>query len=131
MFQFLIHNDIQTNYLPAIYPGPHWDTISLPFTGSYSDHRHKRQTRWFPPSVWNYNEVLHLIPSATFVTLLRDPVDCWESNYVYMGLQNAFKMDINEFAASEKVSQSYFKRVRQTEDLVLIVCVFFRHGQKR
>ena len=37
------------------------------------------------------------------VTLLRDPVDCWESNYVYMGLQNAFKMDINEFAASEKV----------------------------
>ena len=60
--------------------------------------------------MWNYNEVLHLIPSATFVTLLRDPVDCWESNYVYMGLQNAFKMDINEFAASEKVSQSYFKR---------------------
>ena len=40
------------------------------------------------------------------VTLLRDPVDCWESNYVYMGLQNAFKMDINEFAASEKVENS-------------------------
>ena len=40
------------------------------------------------------------------VTLLRDPVDCWESNYVYMGLQNAFKMDINEFAASEKVLNS-------------------------
>ena len=54
-------------------------------------------------SVWNYNEVRKLLPSATFVTLLRDPVDCWESNYVYMGLQNAFKMDINEFAASEKV----------------------------
>ena len=40
------------------------------------------------------------------VPLLRDPVDCWESNYVYMGLQNAFKMDINEFAASEKVLNS-------------------------
>ena len=25
-------------------------------------------------------------------------VDCYESNYVYMGLQNAFKMDINKFA---------------------------------
>ena len=28
----------------------------------------------------------------------RDPVDCYESNYVYMGLQKAFKMDINKFA---------------------------------
>jgi hypothetical protein len=25
-------------------------------------------------------------------------VDCYESNYVYMGLQNAFKMDVNKFA---------------------------------
>ena len=37
------------------------------------------------------------------ILFARDPVDCYESNYVYMGLQNAFKMDINEFAASEKV----------------------------
>ena len=57
--------------------------------------------------MWNYSEVRKLLPSATFVTLLRDPVDCWESNYVYMGLQNAFKMDINEFAASERVKRNY------------------------
>ena len=49
------------------------------------------------------------------VTLLRDPVDCWESNYVYMGLQNAFKMDINEFAASEKVWDFRY-------DMILIDC---------
>ena len=73
----------------------------MPFTGFFS------RTIFFVNhsifSVWNYSEVRKLLPSATFVTLLRDPVDCWESNYVYMGLQNAFKMDINEFAASERV----------------------------
>jgi len=49
-------------------------------------------------SVWNYNEVKKVLPSAVYITLLRDPVDCYESNYVYMGLQKAFKMDINKFA---------------------------------
>ena len=73
-------------------------------------------------SVWNYNEVRKLLPSATFVTLLRDPVDCWESNYVYMGLQNAFKMDINEFAASEKV---IFKDI--VNNLIGNLC---RHNQE-
>ena len=42
-------------------------------------------------SVWNYNEVKKILPSAVYVTLLRAPVDCFESNYVYMGLQNAYK----------------------------------------
>ena len=41
---------------------------------------------------------LQVIPDAKYFTLLRDPVDSFESNYVYMGLQNAFKMDINQFA---------------------------------
>ena len=36
-------------------------------------------------------------PSAR-ITLLRDPVDLFESGYVYMGLENAYKMNINEFA---------------------------------
>ncbi len=38
------------------------------------------------------------MPGAAAITLLRDPVDCFESNYVYMGLQKRYKMDINEFA---------------------------------
>ena len=32
------------------------------------------------------------------ILFARDPVDCYESNYVYMGLEKAFKMDINKFA---------------------------------
>ena len=39
-----------------------------------------------------------VLPEALYITLLRDPVNCYESNYVYMGLQNAFRMDINKFA---------------------------------
>ena len=39
-----------------------------------------------------------MLPAAAYITLLRDPVRCYESNYVYMGLQNAFRMDINKFA---------------------------------
>lgn len=52
-------------------------------------------------SVWNYVEVKRLIPEAKFVTILRDPVDSFESNYVYMGLERVFKMDINEFAQKQ------------------------------
>ena len=55
----------------------------------------------FPFSNWNYNEVRRLLPNATFVTILRDPVACFESNFVYMGLQQDFGMDINQFAGSE------------------------------
>jgi hypothetical protein len=32
------------------------------------------------------------------MTILRDPLDCFESNYVYMGLEAAFGMNINQFA---------------------------------
>ena len=39
-----------------------------------------------------------LIPGGLTVTLLRDPVDMFESGYVYLGLQSGYKMDINEFA---------------------------------
>ena len=43
-------------------------------------------------SVWNYEEVHKILPEAVFITLLRDPVHCFESNYVYMGLENIFKL---------------------------------------
>ena len=49
-------------------------------------------------SIWNYAEVKKVLPAAVYITLLRDPVTCYESNYVYMGLEKAFKMDINKFA---------------------------------
>ena len=40
-----------------------------------------------------------LIPGGMTLTLLRDPVDTFESGYVYLGLQRGYNMDINEFAA--------------------------------
>ena len=42
-------------------------------------------------SVWNHDEVEKIIPDAIHITLLRDPVSCYESNYVYMGLEKIFK----------------------------------------
>ena len=42
-------------------------------------------------SVWSYNELNKIIPNAVHVTLLRNPVTCYESNYVYMGLERVFK----------------------------------------
>ena len=45
----------------------------------------------FLSSVWSYNELNKIIPNAIHVTLLRDPVTCYESNYVYMGLERVFK----------------------------------------
>ena len=40
-----------------------------------------------------------MIPGGMTLTLLRDPVDTFESGYVYLGLQRGYNMDINEFAA--------------------------------
>ena len=42
-------------------------------------------------SVWNDEEVSKVIPNAIHITLLRDPVSCYESNYVYMDLERIFK----------------------------------------
>ena len=50
-------------------------------------------------SLWNGPEVDKVItrPSKRF-TLLRDPVDTFESGYVYMGLEKSYGMNINEYA---------------------------------
>lgn len=50
-------------------------------------------------SVWNYTEVKKIIPSAAFITLLRDPVDCFESSYMFNGMDKNYKADINEYAS--------------------------------
>ena len=63
----------------------------------------------YPSSKWNYKEVRRFLPKAAFITILRDPVDCFESNFVYMGLQRDFRMDINQFAGSEVLHLNFFK----------------------
>ncbi len=47
---------------------------------------------------WNYTEVNKMVPGAQYITILRDPLWTFESNYVYMGAQNARKADLNQFA---------------------------------
>ena len=49
-------------------------------------------------SIWNLAQVRKLVPNGPVITILRDPVDVFESGYVYMGLEKRYKMDINSFA---------------------------------
>ena len=75
----------------------------------------KRYALWNPENVfniftfhslWNYNEVRKLVPTGPAITILRDPVDLFESGYVYMGLAKAFRMDINKYAETRAISRS-------------------------
>ena len=50
-------------------------------------------------SFWNTNEVKKIIGiNATFITILRDPLEVFESGYVYFGFEKHFNLDINQFA---------------------------------
>ena len=50
-------------------------------------------------SLWNGPQVDLVIPKPSKrITLLRDPVDTFESGFVYMGLAKNLKMNINEYA---------------------------------
>ena len=49
-------------------------------------------------SQWNINQVKKLVGiDAIFITILRDPVDVFESGYVYFGIENILELDINEY----------------------------------
>lgn len=49
-------------------------------------------------SQWNLKEVQKLVGiKAEFITILRDPVEVFESGYVYFGIQDFLQMDINQF----------------------------------
>lgn len=52
-------------------------------------------------SIWNKYQVRKLVPNGPVITILRDPVDVFESGYVYMGLEKRYRMDINAFARSK------------------------------
>ena len=38
-------------------------------------------------SVWNHSEARKVVPHGPVVTLIRDPVDMFESGYVYFGIK--------------------------------------------
>ena len=45
------------------------------------------------------------------ITILRDPVELFESGYVYMGLSKYYNMDINKFAKSKILMKSAERKV--------------------
>ena len=49
---------------------------------------------------WEFREVKKLLPIGYYLTILRDPVDYFESMYVYNVFGFHFGMDINAFAAT-------------------------------
>ena len=52
-------------------------------------------------SIWNLPEVRKLVPRGKVVSILRNPVEAFESGYKYLGWQKFFQMDINQFAKSK------------------------------
>ena len=59
---------------------------------------------------WDAAEVKSLVPGAFAVTILRSPVEAFESYYSYMNIDTKLSMDINEFAmalAVRKVRLSF------------------------
>ena len=51
-------------------------------------------------SFWNTNEVKKIIGiNATFITILRDPLEVFESGYVYFGFEKFFRKNINKFVS--------------------------------
>ena len=64
-------------------------------------------------------------PSPRF-TLLRDPVDTFESGYVYMGLEKQYKMNINEYA--KKIARDGFPNRKPLSKYLSNFTVLHRSG---
>lgn len=62
---------------------------------------------------WNQSEVEKIMPEDTiYVTMLRHPVDLFESLWSYSKLSAAYGMTLEEFAFANKSSEKFRKRVR-------------------
>ena len=54
-------------------------------------------------TIWNRAEVAaSLGPGATYLTILREPVELFESLWSYAGLASYYNMDLETFATSPK-----------------------------
>ena len=54
-------------------------------------------------TIWNKAEVERTLgPGAVYITILRDPVELFESLWVYAGLQKYYNIDLESFALAEK-----------------------------
>ena len=54
-------------------------------------------------SIWNGAEVRRTLgPGTTYITILRDPVELFESLWGYAGFQKYYNLDLESFALAEK-----------------------------
>jgi len=54
-------------------------------------------------TIWNYKEVNRTLGSdTTYITIIRDPVELFESLWVYAGMENYYHTDLETFAISPK-----------------------------
>lgn len=66
-------------------------------------------------TIWNATAVRQLLgPEAKFITILRNPVDVFESLYAYANFDGTLKLDIHQYIQSLNMSESLYKhRVSQ------------------
>ena len=74
-------------------------------------------------SRWNREEVDKVIPKPSArVTIMRNPVDTFESGYVYLGYEKASGLNINEFA-QKLVEQNFRGRIKGCKLIFLLLCI--------
>ena len=61
-------------------------------------------------AVWNHTAARDLLgPDAMYVTILRHPVDLFESLYAYTNFQTVLKLSLHEYIESLNVSETLYK----------------------
>merc|ERR1712223_1856904 len=61
-------------------------------------------------TVWNQTEARDLLgPDAVYVTILRHPVDLFESLYAYTNFQSVLKLSLHEYIESLNVSETLYQ----------------------
>ena len=59
--------------------------------------------------IWKVDNFHYTTFKGPTITILRDPVDVFESGYVYMGLEKAYKMDINKYSELRDITKKSCK----------------------
>ena len=64
-------------------------------------------------TIWNHQEVEDSLgPGATYITIMRDPVELFESLWSYAGLQSYYGVDLETFALSQKTGKLSMRAYR-------------------
>ena len=93
-----------------------WDRVGLPY------HVFCLHT------IWNRAEVAaSLGPGATYITILREPVQLFESLWSYAGLASYYNMDLETFATSPKEGRLATRAFRYFRCSVSNIYVILTH----